>query len=193
MPPKVDKRLTNSVNQGRATGPRTPQGKAISARNATKHGAYSMAILQLGESQEALDQLRSGLVSALAPEGPLEARLVDRLVAQLWRLERAQCVEQESLVMALAQARHEASDFLKKVNHEGRFDLPAPKAEEEAPAQTAFHWQEGAKLERLLRYEGQVERAFLRILHELDRIQARRLEHSRKAHGAGSEQVTPLK
>ncbi len=191
MPSKVDERLTNSVNPGRATGPRTPQGKAISARNATKHGAYSTALLQLGESQEALDQLRSDLISTLAPEGPLEARLVDRLTTQLWRLERAQRVEQESLVIALAQARHEASDFLKKINQDGRFDLPAPRAEEEAPAHTAFHWQEGVKLERVLRYETQVERAFLRLLHELERLQARRLERSRKAPGVVSDSFAP--
>lgn len=52
--------------------------------------------------------------------------------------------------------------------------LPAPDYTE--PTYTAFTWERaGEGIKRLLRHEGQLERSFFRTLHELERIQARRL------------------
>ena len=149
-------------------------GKAVSSRNAFKHGAYSMAILAIGERPEALEELRAALTAALAPAGPMERLLVERLVIQWWRLERAQRVERETLEGAYASAQFEGSDNLLGITAACRYDLPQPRLEVETPAQVAFHWEDGTKVERVLRYEGQVERAFFRLLHELERLQAKR-------------------
>ena len=157
-----------------ATGPRSEAGKANSSKNSIKHGAYSVAILVLGETQEAFDELRADMRTSLRPEGPLESRVVDRMVALWWRLERAQRVERETLESSLAQARYHASNILDGVGLEGLCSLPRPHPGKDAPAQTAFHWQEGQQIERLQRYEGQIERAFFRLMHELERLQLRR-------------------
>lgn len=39
----------------RSTGPTTPEGKAISARNSTRHGLRARAIVLPGESQDDWD------------------------------------------------------------------------------------------------------------------------------------------
>lgn len=174
---KHDRKLINRINQSTgksATGPRGAAGKASSAMNALRHGAYSQAILVLGEHQEALDQLRKDMVTSLGPVGPLELLLVNRLTALWWRLERAQRVERETLEVCLAQARFRASDILEGIADNDRFALPRPRPEAEDPTQTAFHWDDGMRLERLLRYEGQLERSFFRLLHELERLQLHR-------------------
>lgn len=163
-------------NRPTATGPRTMAGKAASSRNALKHGAYSMAVLALGETVEALEGLRASMQAALQPEGPLERLLVERMVIQWWRLERAQRVERETLEGCIAMARYEGSDYLSSLVAASNHDLPRPRPEEETPAQAAFHWEEGVRLDRVLRYEGQVERGFFRMLHELERLQAMRRE-----------------
>lgn len=166
----------NRRNAQRSTGPRTEAGKKWASKNATKHGAYSSAILLLNEEPEELERFRDLMIQAMKPVGPLEAFLAERIVLQGWRLERARRVERETLEHNLALARYEASDIFEGVTQAGRYSLLKPKAEEETPSQVAFHWQDGAKVERLLRHEGQLERAFFRLLHEMDRIQSRRQE-----------------
>lgn len=168
------KALTNRINARASTGPRTPEGKAASSRNALKHGAYSIALLPLGESPEDLEALRAAVVTSLAPVGPIECLLVDRLVLQWWRLERAQRVERETLEGNLAMARFRGSG-LSPLLADG-CGRPVPRLEVETPAQVAFHWEGGTRIERLLRYETQVERAVFRLLHELEHLQRKRAE-----------------
>jgi len=189
--PKMNstRKLTNDVNPGKPTGPRTPEGKQAASRNATKHGAYSMAILALGETPEALEGIETAMHAALSPEGPLERLLVHRMVLQWWRLERAQRVERETLEGCIAMARYEGSNSLKGLLAACDHALPQPRLELDAPAQAAFHWEDGARLERVLRYEGQVERGFLRMLHELERLQIKRLGGFVPAPVVGDVQV----
>lgn len=110
--PKETRREVNRRNALASTGPRSPEGKARSAMNALRHGAYAEAILVPGEAQEDFDRLRAELGATFQPEGPLEGRLVDRIALLWWRLERAKRVERETLEHALAEARYEAADHL---------------------------------------------------------------------------------
>ena len=148
-PESSDRRSVNQQNAKASTGPRTPAGKTRSAQNAIRHGAYSAAVLVLGESQADFSRLKSELQATLRPEGPLEDRLLNRIALLWWRLERAQRVEQESLEQSLAEACYEASGLAAELtrNNFGGLDHPAP--EQNAPTQTAFHWKDGQKLERL--------------------------------------------
>jgi len=47
----------NQQNAARSTGPRTPEGKAVSARNATRHGLTSGFRILPSEDPEAYHQL----------------------------------------------------------------------------------------------------------------------------------------
>ena len=87
-----------------ATGPRTPQGKAISARNATTHGLFARDIVlpSLGEDPQGYQQLADEFTAQLAPRNLLERHYVEKIAAASWRLRRlhrwqAQLFEDDTL------------------------------------------------------------------------------------------------
>jgi len=152
---------SNRKNALRSTGPRTEEGKAVVSRNALQHGGYSSnseAVLYLGEDPVEFEALHAGLVESLLPLGVLEQELVGKMASSWWRMLRAGRAEREGLEYA----------FRKQGNSS-------------APTLSAFCGQsalgDGHNTERLLRFEAQMEKGFLRLLHELERLQARRQGH----------------
>jgi hypothetical protein len=78
----------NQRNATLSTGPRTVEGKAIVARNATRHGIFASVPVIPGESPEQWEAHRAGVVESLAPVGLLEVNLAERAALLLWRLQR---------------------------------------------------------------------------------------------------------
>ena len=93
-PKRVSERqlAANRANALRSTGPKSPEGKAASARNALKHGILSKAVippaLEKYESRHEYDALLASFVESLAPEGAVEEMLVERIATSYWRLGR---------------------------------------------------------------------------------------------------------
>jgi hypothetical protein len=83
----------NRRNALKSTGPKTARGQAMSAGNALKHGLLSREVLVRGqrgrESAREFAALREGIFENLAPVGPMETMLVERIVTTQWRLRRA--------------------------------------------------------------------------------------------------------
>jgi hypothetical protein len=80
----------------RSRGPKTPEGKARSARNALKHGMRAQKCIVLpGERASAFEAFEVALLEELAPEGALQTVLAQRVVAASWRLARAERIEAE--------------------------------------------------------------------------------------------------
>lgn len=72
-----------------ASGPNTPQGKAVARMNATQHGIYSNSPVIPGvESEEDWAAHRNELIDTLAPSGALELMLAERVALLSWRLLR---------------------------------------------------------------------------------------------------------
>jgi hypothetical protein len=83
-------------NGARSRGPKTPEGKARSARNALKHGMRAQQCIVLpGERASAFDAFAAALLADLAPQGALQTVLAQRVVAASWRLARAERLEAE--------------------------------------------------------------------------------------------------
>ena len=85
-------------------GPRTAEGKAISARNATTHGLFSRDVVlpSLGEDPEGYRQMEQEWIAQLQPRNLLERLYVEKIAAASWRLRRlnrwqAQLFEDETL------------------------------------------------------------------------------------------------
>ena len=85
-------------------GPRTAEGKAISARNATTHGLFSRDVVlpSLGEDPEGYRQMEAEWIAQLQPRNLLERLYVEKIAAASWRLRRlnrwqAQLFEDETL------------------------------------------------------------------------------------------------
>lgn len=167
-PAKVAANRRNAV---RSTGPRTPEGKASSSRNALRHGLLSREVLLPKERGEDLASFAERLRSELRPVGELEDLLVDRILSSAWRLRRVLAVE-AGLFAPPPPAKSASTLALER--------MARGYAEDEEPREltTADHFHEDAfgadAFPKLSRYEAGIERALFRALHELQRLQASR-------------------
>jgi hypothetical protein len=185
-----------------AGGPRTSKGKAASSKNALKHGLSSQEILLPDEDADEFNTRREHLIQSLEPVGPLECRLVDRIVGLLWRLERAGRIEagilawryhgilrerarnraaklvQTEAEQALAMYRREV--ILDERQHQRALSDETVHAEHQETdlatlGEAVVLDSEGSdSLSKLSRYETTLERSLHRTLHELQRLQSRR-------------------
>jgi len=88
------KRAANQRNAQLSTGPRTPEGKQRSSQNALTHGLFADTHLVLpGESQAAHDTLQKQFEDSLQPSDAVEASIVERMIANRWKLCRLKDLE----------------------------------------------------------------------------------------------------
>lgn len=83
----------NKLNAQKSTGPKSPEGKAVSSRNATTHGLTAKAVIIDGENPLVFEAVRDRLFVEFGPETLIEAELVEQLAGILWRLRRAPVFE----------------------------------------------------------------------------------------------------
>ncbi len=70
-------------------GPNTPEGKEVARWNAARHGIRSPSPVVPGlEKPEDWQEYRDGMLGDLAPAGPLELALAERMALLSWRLHR---------------------------------------------------------------------------------------------------------
>jgi hypothetical protein len=85
--------LASRSNGARSTGPKTPEGKRRSSRNALRHGLLAKCIVLSDESPEAFHTLVAEHLARFAPAGGVELGMVEEMAAALWRLRRAWAIE----------------------------------------------------------------------------------------------------
>src|ERR1700730_2929738 len=78
----------NRRNGMLSKGPTTKEGKAVSAKNARKHGLLSGDVLLPSEDHGRFLELSERLKEELQPESELESVLVERIIVLTWRLDR---------------------------------------------------------------------------------------------------------
>jgi len=83
----------NRQNAKKSTGPKTPEGKAKSAQNATTHGLTASHDVIKGESQEQFDAHKQAFLDVLSPQNAVEDFLAGRVVSLAWRLKRAERIQ----------------------------------------------------------------------------------------------------
>lgn len=107
--PSPLKSETARRNGARSRGPKTPEGRARSARNATRHGlTAASAVLLDTESREQFEAFRQSHLLAFAPRNQLEACLVEQFVTACWRLFRVRALETALLEPGTRQVSAEA-------------------------------------------------------------------------------------
>jgi len=97
------KLAANQANAQHSTGPRTEQGKASTAQNATKSGLFSTRDFVLPHEQPIWAALDESIRAELRPSGPIEEALTAEIRSALWRLRRCGEIESESAPDAAAQ------------------------------------------------------------------------------------------
>lgn len=89
------------ANGAKSTGPATPEGKARSSQNGTRHGLFSTTILLRKESRQAWEQLSADLVARFNPADNVELNLVYEMASATWRSQRCTAMETALLDMEI--------------------------------------------------------------------------------------------
>ncbi len=92
----------NRANSQHSTGPITPEGKHRSSLNALRHGLTGQIVVMPSEDLAAYQRHLKSYTDAFAPQGPLEADLVQALADTSWRLNRVAALETNVLCLAVA-------------------------------------------------------------------------------------------
>jgi len=145
----TEKQIKANRENAKKGGVKTLQGKAIVRYNALKHGLLSKETLLKGESEQELEKLNKNLRSELKPHNTMELILVERIVANTWRLKRALRAEKEMI-------EHD-------MEHEKDFG-----------SALSYDFANYDSYGKFTRYETCLERGIYRALHELQRIQSAR-------------------
>jgi len=128
-------------------------------------------VLLKGEPQSDFDSLLSGLRDDLRPEGMLEEILVEKLASLIWR--------QRRLLMAEGAEIRKGTEFFRLIDLIDTDETePGRIAEKKKLSAIARNVPDSPQLDRLLRYEASLERAFDRTLSQLERLQRMRLGQS---------------
>jgi hypothetical protein len=118
----------NRLNAAKSTGPVSPSGKAIAARNSLKHSLLAKEIVvdagEGAESQEQFDALLLDLVDQFAPVGFLEEMLVEKIAVACWRSRRVHRYEVGLIRLKLDNVTQE---YYKPETDLDPFEHPTPK------------------------------------------------------------------
>ena len=82
----------NKANALHSTGPKTIEGKARSARNATSHGLSAADVIVFPGEEQAFAALRDGLAIDLRPAGAHQLQTFDQLVYHAWNRRRVRAL-----------------------------------------------------------------------------------------------------
>ncbi len=157
--------LANRRNAAKSTGPHTPEGKAIVAQNAVKHGLLARRAVLKDEDPAEFELHRSRMLQSLAPEEPEQEKLAERIVVLWWQLRRAECVQVETLDYLIAMDR--ASEWV--TDRRSRGD---PSAAEELTVGrvVAKDFANARTLDHLSILERRIESSLCRMMNELRRL-----------------------
>ena len=100
LAPSAAQSATSRANGTLSRGPATPEGKARSAQNATRHGLRGTSRVLSPEDAVALAALREGLSARLAPADAVEEHWVGEMAFALWQQQKLQALT--ALVLSAA-------------------------------------------------------------------------------------------
>lgn len=145
----TEKQIKANRENAKKGGVKTPKGKTIVRYNALKHGLLSKEMVLKGESETELLELSKNLRRDLKPKSPIELILVERIIANTWRLKRALKAEKEM------------------IEHDMEYEKDFGSA-------LSYDFANYDSYGKFTRYETCLERGIYRALHELQRIQSAR-------------------
>ena len=187
--------LANRRNAAKSTGPKTPEGKAVVAKNATKHGLFARQNVVISEDQAAFDALREDMLAELAPEGVMESLLAERIVSLMWRLQRAERMQNELIDVKI---RREINDTLPELSESLITGKPCDLSkysdkcyDDQALGYVAMCDFAGSRaLERLSMYERRFEASLFKTMTEFKKLRrARKAKEAKEIEEAATEKV----
>ena len=162
----------NRANAQLSTGPRSAAGKAASARNSTRLGLYSHALIIPGEDPAEWDALATEYEALYQPVGPLESALVMCVAEMQWMKLRYARIEAEVLRGLAAQHKDSPDPLGAGVSHDSTH---------------------GDTLTKIFRRRQAAHREWLGAINLLEKYQARRIaqEAAAPANPPETRELTP--
>ena len=185
----------NKRNAKKSTGPRTPEGKENSRRNALKHGFTANRTVTLDfEDENEYQAHKQALIDYYNPVGPAEAFYVDRIAALQWVLQRVRSFETGilndeyrsvggiKLIPASTWMPHPIEGYEWENEEQGYLYCQAAEDDEPPPADDPVDlidcgdaYRRCANLlANLMRYETSLERQLSRAIEALEKLQDKR-------------------
>ena len=166
--------LANRLNAQKSTGPRTAEGKTAVSQNAVTHGLSGRLDVIKGEDPAEFDLFRAQMLGELAPAGPVEAVLAERIVSLSWRLQRVERMQSETFDALLTP---DLSNPLMRLTQSILHKRSAGEAGDgEGASELALgrmvikDFANNRVLDRLLMYERRIEHSLYRTMAELHRL-----------------------
>ena len=163
--------------RGERGGPKTPEGKARSSRNAVKHGIRSPHpfIVEGQESAEEWEEFKLGIIESWQPVGMQELELAINVAWDHWKLRRCRRQENALLSKQVEETEYELQqeDALEDDLPEGA-PLPAIDPKRLVDNQHLKLIPGAGSVDHVLRYEAQVRKALNQDMTMLEVHQARR-------------------
>lgn len=160
----------NRLNALQSRGPKTAAGRAVSRRNALKHGLTARSLMIEGENPSQFEELRSELFDAYEPHGAIEEHLVDMMAGTMWRLRRVPGLEAAAFSSMQRCHGHQGmvgSDDAAVIAGLHRVTAKARQKKQNL-GRAVFHLvRDGDLLDKLNRYEAQLLNQLIRISAEL--------------------------
>ena len=169
----------NRRNAAKSTGPRTTEGKAVVAQNAVKHGLWARQAVLRNEDPQEFELHRSRMLRKLAPDGPEEEAMAERIVGLWWRLKRAERMQDEALDYLIEADR---GDDWVKCCRENRD--PSARAELSLRAGGRTRLRRDKDPRPATMHERRIESSLYRTMKELRQV--RREREGQDGHGASS-------
>jgi hypothetical protein len=165
----------NRRNAARSTGPRTKSGKALSSRNALKHGLSAEQVVMLDEDPAAFEALRDDLYAHYQPAGPVAENLVEQVAACIWRLRRvpeieAGIFEYHYFDRQADRARQRLFAFPDLAEEREAIE----RGDEPRPVLGCVFGRAQCSLNSLIRIAGVIEGSMYRAIRELERMKTQR-------------------
>ncbi len=171
--------LANRRNAAKSTGPKTADGKAAVAKNATKHGLFAQDNVVISENQAEFNAFRDEMLAELAPAGPMESILAERMVSLTWRLKRAERMQNEVID---AKIRREINGMAPKLSKSLLTGEPCDVSKYSKDCYddlalgyiAMWDFAEQRALERLSMYERRFEASLFRTMAEFQKLRQAR-------------------
>ena len=89
------------ANGARSRGPVTPEGKAISSRNALRHGLLANIVVLSNEDAKTFEGVFQMLIERFSPVDDIELSAIEEMAAAHWRMRRVMSMERALLDAAI--------------------------------------------------------------------------------------------
>ena len=153
----TDRQLqANLENAKKSTGPRTPEGKERSSKNALRHGLLAADSVIPGEDPADFDRHLTLFENTYVPKNYIEREIVRQIADAAWRMQRLSRIETSAITVAMARRR----------KHRLRYGQESALEGHEADLELlgASMLDDTKLLNNLGRYDGHLTRRFYRAV-----------------------------